>query len=150
MSLLRAFRGETYTTDVFSRREPSKAARTSRSRQDRNAARVLPESVGAEMSTSPPRLISFQASCWTSVAWLNERLNHSWMSGWKFMRDQSSSLLDVAAKLATLFSRLAAIERSHRPEGTGSLLCVAFTTRVWPRLQQHLLSIALQHSSTDP
>ena len=64
MSLPRAFNGETYKTSVRFTSEPSSALRTRRSMQIRNAASVLPEPVGAEISVVRPARISGQpCSC---------------------------------------------------------------------------------------
>ena len=68
MSLLSAFSGETYSTCVVSGRLPSSPARTRSSRQIRNAASVLPDPVGAEISTFSPERIAGQARACGSVA----------------------------------------------------------------------------------
>src|SRR5271165_6656151 len=60
ISLPSAFSGETYKTSVQSRSSPCSALLTSRSMQMRNAASVLPEPVGAEMSVVRPARISGQ------------------------------------------------------------------------------------------
>ena len=83
MSLLSAFNGETYTTLVRSGKSPLRAKRTSRSRQIRNAAKVLPEPVGAESKTSRPARISGQPACWGSVGRSKRPANHSATSGSK-------------------------------------------------------------------
>ena len=77
MSFDSAFSGETYTTCVASVSSPATACRTSRSMLARNAARVLPEPVGAAISTSRPAAIAGHAAACASVGpskWLaNQR-----------------------------------------------------------------------------
>ena len=62
MSLLSAFRGDTYTTRVSSGSDPASASRTNSSMAHRNAARVLPEPVGAAMSVWLAALMAGHAS----------------------------------------------------------------------------------------
>ncbi len=64
-----------------SQASPSRAARTSRSRQIRNAASVLPDPVGAEIRTSRPARISGQPRICGSVGAAKREVNHSATSG---------------------------------------------------------------------
>ena len=54
--------------------------------QMRNAARVLPDPVGAEMSTGRCCNITGQPCSWGSVGVEKRRTNHSWTSGWAHWR----------------------------------------------------------------
>src|SRR5258708_7401841 len=54
--------------------------------QMRNAARVLPEPVGAEMSVGRAARMAGQPSICGSVAEPNRERNHSWMMGWAHAR----------------------------------------------------------------
>src|ERR1035438_7728412 len=77
MSLDSAFNGETETTCVSGERAPSIALRNSRSMQTRNAARVFPEPVGAEMSVGLPlSTLGHPCTC-GSVGVENRVTNHS-------------------------------------------------------------------------
>ena len=66
-SLLRAFKGETYKTWVRSSSSPASACLNRLSRQDRKAASVLPDPVGAAMRRSVPDAIAGQLRACTSV-----------------------------------------------------------------------------------
>ena len=81
MSLLSALSGDTYTTSIRSSRRPSSPTATNRSRQMRNAARVLPDPVGADTRTSRPARILGHASRCGGVAAANRPRNHSAISG---------------------------------------------------------------------
>ena len=82
MSLDSALRGETYTTSVRSGRPPPSPARTSPSRQVRNAASVFPEPVGAAISVCRPLAMAGQPRAWASVGPSNRPSNHAWTRGW--------------------------------------------------------------------
>src|ERR1700739_3045312 len=88
MSFESALSGETYTTCVLDRRAPSRDRRNSRSMQTRNAASVLPEPVGAEMSVVLPARMFGQPKICGSVGVPNRETNHSRVMGWA----QESSL----------------------------------------------------------
>src|SRR3954471_1873096 len=70
-------------TRVSSGRLASRAARTNPSRQIRNAARVLPDPVGAAIRTLPPVRISRHPAICGSVALPKRLVNHSATSGSK-------------------------------------------------------------------
>ncbi len=72
---------------------PCRAARTKRSRQMRNAASVLPDPVGAEISTSRPARISGHPSICGSVACPKRRVNHSEIRGSKSERGVTRILI---------------------------------------------------------
>src|SRR3989442_15606309 len=55
----------------------------SRSIAARNAARVLPEPVGAKTSVDSPRRIAAQARAWARVGAGKLSANHSSTAGWK-------------------------------------------------------------------
>ncbi len=57
--------------------------------QERNAARVFPDPVGAAIRTSEPDWIAGQACCCTSVGSPMWERNHSEMSGWNWASDMS-------------------------------------------------------------
>ncbi len=82
MSLPSAFSGETYSTSVRLVSVPSAACRTSRSMQARNAASVLPDPVGAEISVLRPARMGGQPSVCGSVGVPNRWTNHSRTIGW--------------------------------------------------------------------
>ena len=82
MSLPRAFRGETYRTSMRSTSSPFSALRTKPSMQARNAARVFPEPVGAEISVVLPARICGQPCSCGSVGVPNRPTNQSRTRGW--------------------------------------------------------------------
>src|SRR5207302_8871539 len=78
--LPRALSGETYRTSVRSWRSPASALRTKRVMHARNAASVLPEPVGAEISVvRPAKMCGHPCSCgsvgvpnfWTNQSRIN-------------------------------------------------------------------------------
>src|SRR3981081_338717 len=80
-SMARAFSGETYTT-----RHPAGSGYSSWSIAARNAARVLPEPVGARTRVLWPDAIAGQASSCARVGAAEELSNHSCVGGWKVAR----------------------------------------------------------------
>ena len=82
MSLESALSGETYTTSVSSGRAPAVTpVRTSSSIAARNAASVLPEPVGAAISTCRCAAITGQAARWAGVGAAKVRANHRATAG---------------------------------------------------------------------
>ena len=82
MSLLRALRGETYTTSMPSPRPVGPADwRARESIAARKAARVLPEPVGAAMSVSRPARISAQPRACAGVGAPNAFVNQAETAG---------------------------------------------------------------------
>src|ERR1700678_1753043 len=81
MSLDSALRGETYTTSVELKSDPSIASRSSLSMQTRKAASVLPEPVGAEIKVGAPATILGHPWTWGSVGEPNLPRNHSAVIG---------------------------------------------------------------------
>src|SRR4029077_1430584 len=77
MSTARALSGETYTT-----RQPRAGVWISWSIDERNAARVLPDPVGAMRSVLSPLLMTGQAWACAGVGAGNEVRNHSRTAGW--------------------------------------------------------------------
>src|SRR5690606_26411612 len=74
---------ETYSTHVSSGSPPrSSASRTRSSITARNAARVLPDPVGAEISVGTRRLIASHARSCTAVGASKARANHPATAGW--------------------------------------------------------------------
>src|SRR5690348_6312114 len=86
MSFPSAFRGETYNTCVVSLSSPPIAFRTNQSMQVRNAARVFPDPVGAEINVVLLARIWGQPCSCGSVAAPNRPVNHSWTMGWAQLR----------------------------------------------------------------
>ncbi len=82
MSALSALRGETYRTRVSSGRPPARLSRSSRSSSIRNAARVLPDPVGAETSVCRPARIASQACRWALVGSPSRSANQRATAGW--------------------------------------------------------------------
>ena len=85
-SLDRALSGETYTTWVVSGRSPASPSRTRSSMHVRNAAKVLPEPVGAAMRVCVPWAIAGQPWAWASVGAANLPLNQARTIGWNWER----------------------------------------------------------------
>ena len=81
MSLLSAFSGDTYTTRVWSGSDPVSASRTSSSMAHRNAARVLPEPVGAAISVWLAALIAGHAARCASDGAAKVPRNHAATAG---------------------------------------------------------------------
>src|SRR5215469_9712747 len=79
-SLTSALSGETYRIFVSAAR-PVRASRNKRSTATRNAASVLPEPVGAQMSTSRPDWMRGQPAICGAVGPAKRLANHSSMSG---------------------------------------------------------------------
>src|SRR4029077_7805771 len=77
MSTARALSGETYTT-----RQPRAGVWISWSIDERNAARVLPDPVGAMRSVLSPLLMTGQAWAGAGVGCGEEGGNHSRAAGW--------------------------------------------------------------------
>ena len=77
MSLPSAFRGETYTMRRPSASAPASSSLRISSRKYRNAASVLPEPVGEEISASRPSEIACQPMRCASVGVPTEERNHS-------------------------------------------------------------------------
>jgi len=79
MSLDSALSGDTYSTLVRSGRVPPAAIASpiSRSSAHRNAASVLPDPVGAEISACSPVAIAGQACDWAAVGSAKARVNQS-------------------------------------------------------------------------
>src|SRR5262245_24231753 len=102
MSLLSAFRGETYRTSVRSSKSPAIALRTSRSMQIKNAARVFPEPVGAEISVVWPARIRGQPSNCGSVEVPNRVTNQSRTSGCAHARPVRESVDSGDAETASI------------------------------------------------
>src|ERR1017187_6559745 len=98
MSVERALSGETYTTCVSEGRLPARDWRTSESRQMRNAASVLPDPVGAEISTSRPLAISLQPLICGSVGDPKRLVNHSATSGSKLENGITEGLQKIFAR----------------------------------------------------
>src|SRR5712692_6786263 len=98
MSLPSAFSGETYSTSVRSCRSPASAFRTRRSIQARNAARVFPEPVGAEISVVLPARMGGQPCSCGSVGVPNLCTNHSLTRGCAQSREEGEE--DIGGILA--------------------------------------------------
>src|SRR5215471_7473867 len=94
MSLLSAFSGETYTTSVRSNKSPAIAFRTSRSIQIRNAARVLPDPVGAEINVGSPARMGGQPCSCDSVGVSNRLTNQPRTRGCAQSNPQASGGAD--------------------------------------------------------
>src|SRR5262245_48604180 len=123
MSLLRAFRGETYRTSVRSSKSPAIAFRTSRSIQIKNAARVLPDPVGAEISVvSPAKICGHPSSC-GSVGVPNRATNQSRTSGCAHSRLAKGDLVEEVAFIAV------ALHYSARPKKHS---CGFGVATLWP------------------
>ncbi len=80
-STARAFRGETYRTRQRFLGSAGGGVEASRSRAARNAARVLPEPVGATTSTSDPSPIARQAPSCAVVGVRKAPVNHERVAG---------------------------------------------------------------------
>src|SRR5882762_435385 len=96
-----ALSGETYRTWISSRSSPFSPCRTNPSIAERKAANVLPEPVGAAMSTSPPSWMTGQARLWGSVGSAKRLANQRSMTGWKRdsgIRPEIYPKLGLAAK----------------------------------------------------
>ena len=104
MSLPRAFSGDTYKTSVRSTKLPLSAFRTSRSMQMRNAARVLPDPVGAEISVVRPARISGQPCSCGSVGDPNLPRNHSATRGWAQASETGISATGMLAILVVFMT----------------------------------------------
>ena len=100
MSLPSAFSGETYRTSVRLTSVPSRAFRTRRSIQIKNAESVLPEPVGAEINVVRPARISGQPCSCGSVGDPNLPRNHSATSGWAQASETGISATGMLAILA--------------------------------------------------
>ncbi len=89
-----AFSGETYSTRHRSGGS-GKGANIRRSRQARNAARVLPLPVGARTSVDSPRAMAGHPRACAGVGSPNASRNHVMTAGWKFIagrRNRSRAL----------------------------------------------------------
>src|SRR5881275_2607199 len=105
MSFESAFSGDTYTTCVVGGNEPSIDCRSRRSMHTRNAARVLPEPVGAEISVGvPARMLGHPQIC-GSVGVPNFLSNHSAVTG--CAHDNTAGHESAAGKAMRDFSRFA-------------------------------------------
>ena len=82
ISLLSAFRGDTYSTCTCSSQRPANQLCHSRSMQTRNAASVLPEPVGAAIRVWRPAAIEGQPRRCGTVGSPNRSVNHSAINGW--------------------------------------------------------------------
>ena len=98
MSLPSAFSGDTYRTSVRSSRSPASALRTRRSMQARNAASVLPEPVGAEISVVRPARICGQPCSCGSVGVPNFWTNHSATRGCAQAREEGRDMADILTR----------------------------------------------------
>src|SRR5207302_10283542 len=108
---------------------PAKAFRTSRSMQARNAARVLPDPVGAEIRVVRPVRTCGQPCSWGSVGVPNRRTNHSLTIGWAQSSD-GAPRADSASKDILLFYRETLMFANCSPEKIGSRLSSRCDIRV--------------------
>ncbi len=92
ISLPSAFKGEMYSTWVWSAKRRSAPSSTRSSMAERKAARVLPEPVGAAMSVCLPSVIASQARAWHSVGPGKVSWNQAATAGWKRFRIMLLSL----------------------------------------------------------
>src|SRR5690348_9792757 len=71
----------------------------------RNADKVLPDPVGAEISVERPATICGHPSCWGSVGVPNLRTNHSCTRGWAQESEAGASMVkfDVTGNLGSPF-----------------------------------------------